>query len=111
MWHGADGSSGKNANSSPGLLRTRGARTLPEMRRAASRIHDAELLSTGDSNRTFDAFSQAVDALSQANQGHYNMTYAATRGALMLYVALSAILFPLLGLAAVAGIVLRLIDF
>ena len=111
MRHGADGSSGKNSNSSPGLLRTGGARTLPEMWRAASRIHDAELLSTGDSNRTFDAFSQAVDALSQANQGHYDTTYASTKDSLTLYMALSAILFPLLGLAATGGIVMRLKDF
>lgn len=76
-----------------------------------ARIHDAELLSTGDSNRTFDAFSNAVDGLSQANQGHYDTTYASTRDALTLYISLSAILFPLLGLVAVSGIVLRLKDF
>jgi len=76
-----------------------------------ARIHDAELLSTGDSNRTFGAFADAVDRLSQANQAHYDTTYASTKDALTLYIALSAILFPLIGLAAGGGIVLRLKDF
>src|SRR5581483_2832455 len=74
-------------------------------------IHDAEFLGTRDSNHTFDAFSKAVDDLSQANQGHYDTAYASTRDSLMLYITLSAILFPLLGLLAVGGIVVRLKDF
>ncbi|MBV9231329.1 MAG: tetratricopeptide repeat protein, partial [Chloroflexi bacterium] len=74
-------------------------------------ISDAEALSTGLSNLTFDKFSGAVDGLAQANQGHYDSTYASTQGALALYVILSAVLFPLLGLSAVWGVSRRLKDF
>lgn len=76
-----------------------------------NRILDAERLSTGDSNRTFDTFAQAVDRLSAANLLHYNATLASTQGSLMIYFILSTILFPLIGLAAAFGISVRLKDF
>ena len=88
-----------------------------QMRAAATnttdpkRIITAETISTGNSNRTFDGFSQAVDHLSQANQLHYNQTRHSTQGSLMIYTILSAILFPLIGLGALWGVATRLKDF
>ncbi|MBV9710589.1 MAG: MCP four helix bundle domain-containing protein [Ktedonobacteraceae bacterium] len=74
-------------------------------------IVGAEKISTGVSNTTFSNFTDAVDRLSQANLDHYNITLNATQGALSLYIFLSAILFPLIGLCAVWGIARRLRDF
>jgi hypothetical protein len=74
-------------------------------------IANAELLSTGDSNRTFGKFSDGVDALSAANQMHYNETLASTQQALQLYFWLSVLLFPLIGLATIWGVTSRLRDF
>jgi hypothetical protein len=73
-------------------------------------LTNAELLSTGDSNRTFGKFSDAVDALSTANQTHYNETLASTQQALQLYFWLSVLLFPLIGLATIWGVTSRLRD-
>ncbi len=74
-------------------------------------IPAAEKISTGISNATFGNFTDAVNRLSQANLDHYNITLNATQGALSLYVFLSLILFPLIGLSAVWGISRRLRDF
>lgn len=76
-----------------------------------NRVLDAETLSTGDSNRTFDTFSSAVDQLSKANSNHYQTTYADTQGRLSLYITLSLTLFPLMGLVAIWGVTRRLKDF
>ncbi len=77
----------------------------------AGQILAAERLSTGNSNVAFSKFSDAVDRLSQANRDHYNSTLNDTQGALTLYIYLSAILFPLIGLSAAWGISQRLKDF
>lgn len=74
-------------------------------------IENAELLSTGDSNRAFGKFSDAVDALGAANRMHYNATLASTQQALQLYFWLSVLLFPLIGLATIGGVTSRLRDF
>jgi hypothetical protein len=76
-----------------------------------NRIANAELLSTGDSNRAFGKFSDAVDALSAANRMHYTETFASTQQALQIYFWLSALLFPLIGLATLWGVTSRLKDF
>ncbi len=74
-------------------------------------IANAELLSTGDSNRAFGKFSDSVDALGAANLLHYNATLASTQQALQLYFWLSVLLFPLIGLATIWGVTSRLQDF
>lgn len=74
-------------------------------------ILGAEKISTGISNAAFGNFTVAVDRLSQANLDHYNITLNATQGALYLYIILSLILFPLIGLSAVWGISRRIRDF
>lgn len=71
----------------------------------------AEKLSTGESNIDFNAFTSAVQQLSNANQLHYNSTLGETSSALMLYFVLSLVLFPLAGLLGAWGIWLRLKDF
>ena len=76
-----------------------------------SRILDAEGISTGISNQSFGNFTQAVDNLSAANRSYYDRTFADTTGSLTLYIALSAILFPLIGLAGAWGISRRFKDF
>jgi hypothetical protein len=73
-----------------------------------NRIHDAQVLSTGKSNGSFSSFTNAVDRLSQANRSYYNKTYAVTNAALMDFMPLSLILFPLIGLLALWGIAGRL---
>ncbi len=84
-----------------------------QIRSAANTNHliEAESLSTGESNTTFSKFTNAVDALGQANRGHYDGTFQSVQGALLLYIYLSAILFPLIGLCAVWGISQRMKDF
>jgi hypothetical protein len=77
----------------------------------ANRINTAETLSTGDSNIAFGKFSDAVDRLGQANRSHYDGTYQSTQQALTIFIFLSAILFPLIGLCAVWGVSRRLRDF
>jgi hypothetical protein len=74
-------------------------------------IANAEVLSTGDSNRAFGSFSAAVDALGAANRMHYAATFASTQQALQLYFWLSVLLFPLIGLATIWGVTSRLKDF
>jgi len=74
-------------------------------------IANAESLSTGDSNRAFGQFSDAVDALVAANRIHYTATFASTQQALQLYFWLSVLLFPLIGLATIWGVTSRLKDF
>ena len=73
-----------------------------------NRIHDAQALSTGKSNENFSAFTSAVDRLSQVNRNYYNKTYAATDAALMVFIPLSLVLFPLIGLLALWGTARRL---
>ncbi len=74
-------------------------------------IAGAEKISTGVSNATFGTFTDAVDRLSKANRDHYNSTLNSSQGALSLYILLSAILFPVIGLCAVWGITRRIRDF
>lgn len=76
-----------------------------------NRIHDAEMLSTGQSNENFYAFTTAADRLSTVSRDHYTMTYTATNANLMLAIPLSIILSLLIGLLAAWGISLRLKDF
>lgn len=76
-----------------------------------NRLNDAELLSTGASNRAFSHFTDAVDRLSTANRDHYAATLDATNGALLTSFVLSLILFPLAGLLAVWGVGMRFKDF
>ncbi|GHO69033.1 hypothetical protein KSC_079250 [Ktedonobacter sp. SOSP1-52] len=86
-------------------------RTTAKDQNDDQRIADAEMLSTGQSNDTFNTFSNAVDRLSQANRSHYGGTVASTQSALSLYVLLCSILFPLVGFASVWGIGRRFRDF
>lgn len=86
-------------------------RTTAKDQNDDQRIANAEALSTGQSNDTFNTFSNAVDRLSQANRSHYDGTVASTQSALSLYVVLCSILFPLIGIAAVWGIGRRFRDF
>jgi hypothetical protein len=82
--------------------------------RSAARKGDipgAEKISTGISNATFGMFTDAIDRLSQANLDHYNSTLNSSQGALSLYILLSAILFPIIGLCAAWGISRRIKDF
>ncbi len=82
--------------------------------RSAARSGDipgAEKISTGTSNAAFGTFTNAVDRLSKANRDHYTSTLNSTQGLLSLYIFLSAILFPLMGLCAVWGIVRRIREF
>lgn len=74
-------------------------------------IAGAEKISTGISNATFGTFTDAVDRLSNANRNHYASTLNNTQGALSLYILLSAILFPIIGLCAAWGIAWRMRDF
>ncbi len=74
-------------------------------------ILNAEALSTGSSNSAFGKFSDAVDALSQANRMHYNLTFQDASGYLSFFTLACAIAFPLLGLCAAWGVYQRLKDF
>lgn len=77
----------------------------------SNRLLTAEALSTGDSNRDFARFTNAVSQLSAADQSHYNITRDATSQALQRSFLLGLVLFPLAGLLAVWGIAIRLKDF
>jgi hypothetical protein len=83
-------------------------RTLATNTADSNRIHDAQVLSTGQSNSSFNAFTGAVDQLSQVNRNYYNRTYATTNAALMDFIPLSLVLFPLIGLLALWGTTRRL---
>ena len=72
---------------------------------------NAEAISTGRSNDAFAKFTTAVDQLRAANYLHYNETLNTTQQTLNLYIVLSAIIFPLIGLFAVWGVSQRLKDF
>ena len=76
-----------------------------------NRIHDAQALSTGQSNNNFYAFTNAVDRLSTVSRDHYTRTYTAVNANLILAIPLSITLFLLSGLLAVWGISRRLKDF
>jgi hypothetical protein len=75
------------------------------------RILDAESLSTGNSNRTFGNFVDAVNRLSQANAIHYQSTLTSTYNALTSYTLWCVLLFPLIGIVAAWGISRRFKDF
>ena len=75
------------------------------------RILHAETISTGSSNKTFGKFTDAVDALSQANRMHFNQTFQETSGYLSFFALACVILLPLFGLCVVWGVYLRLKDF
>lgn len=75
------------------------------------RLFTAESLSTGESNRTFDSYTTAIQNLSEANRAHYFTTFEATNDMLTRYLVLSLLLFPLVGLLAAWGVWLRLKDF
>jgi hypothetical protein len=76
-----------------------------------NRIHDAQALSTGQSNENFYAFTAAVDRLSEVSRDHYTATYSATNANLMRSIPTSILLFLCIGLLAVWGIARRLKDF
>jgi hypothetical protein len=76
-----------------------------------NRVLDAEQISTSLSNQAFGNFTDAVSRLSKANRDHYNLTLNDAQGALPSSILWSAILFPVIGLFAVAGIWQRLKDF
>lgn len=88
-----------------------------QIRTAANDIHDknrianAEALSTGTSNKTFAAFTFSVDQLSAANRAHYNATFSSMQQALQVYIWLSMLLFPLIGLTTLWGVTSRMRDF
>ena len=73
-------------------------------------LHQAEVVSTGDSNKAFGKFTDAVDRLKQANYAHYNITLNTTQTVLNVYILLSAIIFPFIGLSAVLGVLQRFRD-
>lgn len=86
----------------------------PQIRALASnsanpqRIHDAQALSTGQSNDNFYAFTSAVDQLITINRNHYKTTSSAIYDDLIRLIPLSIILFLCIGLLAIWGIVRRL---
>lgn len=73
-------------------------------------LQQAETTSTGPSNNAFGNFANAVDQLKQANYDHYYATLNTTQSILNIYILLSAILFPLIGLSAVWGTLQRFKD-
>ncbi len=74
-------------------------------------LQDAERLSTGDSNKSFSGFIDAVDQLRAANYDHYHATYDATKGSLQSLITWCFLLFPCCGLVALWGVTQRLKDF
>jgi hypothetical protein len=75
------------------------------------RILTAERISTGISNNTFGKFTDAIDALSQANRTHFNQTLQDTSSYLSFFMLACVIILPVLGLCAVWGVYQRLKDF
>ncbi|HEY5003333.1 MAG TPA: tetratricopeptide repeat protein, partial [Ktedonobacteraceae bacterium] len=86
-------------------------RALAENTANPNRIHDAQAVSTGQSNENFYAFTTALDRLSTVSRDHYTTTYTITNATLMYFIPLSILLFLLIGLLAVWGIARRLKDF
>jgi hypothetical protein len=87
----------------------------PQIRQRAmandpNRLINAETLSTGASNQAFGVFADTIDRLSDANRAYYNRFYADTDTALSREIFLSAVLFPVIGLAALWGLYGRLKD-
>jgi hypothetical protein len=84
----------------------------PQIRSMANSgdLQQAETFSTGPSNQAFGKFTDSVDQLKKANYDHYSVTLNATQSILNVYIRLSAIIFPLIGLAAVWGISQRFKD-
>ncbi len=81
--------------------------------RSAANSGDLQLagtISTGLSNDAFGKFIDAVDQLKKANYDHYYATLNTTQSILNVYIFLSAIIFPLIGLAAVWGVSQRFKD-
>ena len=76
-----------------------------------NRIHDAQTLSTGQSNENFYAFTAAVDRLSTVSRDHYTITYTVTNSNVILAIPLAITLFLLTGMLAAWGISRRLKDF
>jgi hypothetical protein len=89
----------------------RAAATDPNTPDPVTRLLNAERISTGVSNQAFGNFADAVTRLSAANRAYYTRTYTATAGALSLFITLSWILFPLIGVVAAWGISRRWKDF
>jgi hypothetical protein len=73
-------------------------------------LQHAETISTGPSNDAFSKFIDAVDQLKKANYDHYYATLNTTQNILNVYILLSAIIFPLIGLATVWGVSRRFKD-
>ncbi len=86
-------------------------RALAENTANPNRIHDAQALSTGQSNENFYAFTTALDRLSTVSRDHYTTTSTITNATLTYFIPLSILLFLLIGLLAVWGIARRLKDF
>jgi hypothetical protein len=74
------------------------------------RLHTAGIINTTKSDDTFGEFINAVDRLKTANYDHYYATLNTTQSTLSIYILLSAILFPVIGLIAIWGISQRFKD-
>lgn len=75
------------------------------------RFDEAERLSTGASNQTFGTFTSAVDRLSTAKRNHFESSYNGAASTTTADAMWAIVLFPIIGLLAVAGVWLRLKDF
>lgn len=89
----------------------RAAATDQNVQSPVTRLLNAERISTGISNQAFGNFADAVTRLSAANHAYYVRTYAATAGALSLFLTFSWVLFPLIGVVAAWGVGRRLKEF
>ena len=89
----------------------RAAATDQSIANPVTRLLNGERISTGISNQAFGNFADAVTRLSAANHAYYVKTYSATAGGLSLFIILSLVLFPLIGLVAAWGVVRRLKEF
>jgi hypothetical protein len=89
----------------------RAAATDQSVPSPVTRLLNAERISTGISNEAFGNFADAVTRLSAANHAYYARTYATTTGGLSLFLTLSLVLFPVIGLVAAWGVARRLKEF
>jgi len=89
----------------------RAAATDQSVASPVMRLLDGERISTGISNEAFGSFANAVTRLSAANAAYYSRTYTATAAGLSLFLTVSLVFFPLIGLVAAWGVARRLKEF
>ncbi|GCE48180.1 hypothetical protein EI42_04178 [Thermosporothrix hazakensis] len=76
----------------------------------AQQIHDAALSAQTDAAKVVRDFDQATSAYAAANHHRYAETFAVITQGLERFILLSTVLFPLFGLLAAGGILIRLRD-